>query len=146
MSVSRKASAILRFWDRVEKTKSCWNFKGASIRGYRQLHVNGRATYAHRYSYEIHNGPIPEGHEVMHICDNPGCVNPSHLRIGTERQNMEDMCLKGRTAAKLCFEDVRRIRDLVVMGVPQSEIAKHFGVSCTSVSNVVTGNSFGYVS
>lgn len=75
----------------------CWNFMAAlDGSGYGKLHI-GKRIYrqAHRISYEIHNGPIPNGMLVRHKCDNPRCVNPSHLEVGTSSQNVMDSVVRG---------------------------------------------------
>lgn len=74
----------------------CWLWSGAKYRnGYGWLKVFGRVYSAHRYSYELHNGPIPEGMEILHSCDNKNCINPSHLRIGTHAENMREASERG---------------------------------------------------
>lgn len=79
-----------RFWEKVEKTPTCWNWTGASDQhGYGQIRFDGFAHRSHRVSYEFSNGPIPEGLYLDHKCHNPACVNPEHLRPVTQKQNME---------------------------------------------------------
>lgn len=77
----------------------CWNWAGAkAVNGYGRMKMPGRnAEYAHRLSWEFHIGKIPIGIWVLHHCDNPGCVNPSHLFLGTQTDNMRDMAKKNRS-------------------------------------------------
>lgn len=103
-SISRLADM---FWERVcqDSPDGCWTWTGNSLpAGYgiitHNQKINGRWTgktvYAHRLSYEIHHGEIPDGFMVMHKCDNPPCTNPNHLIIGTAQDNLNDMVKKGR--------------------------------------------------
>jgi hypothetical protein len=88
---------IERFWTKVDKSGDCWEYKGGKkVDGYGVYHLNKKTVRAHRYSWEISNGPIPEGLLVCHRCDNPGCVNPDHLFLGTQIDNMQDSIKKGR--------------------------------------------------
>ena len=88
-----------RFWTKVEKSDGCWKWLGAKTSGYGYLSAGGRGSgvvRAHRLSYEIHHGPIPDGLLVRHKCDNPECVNPEHLEVGTHADNTMDMMLRKR--------------------------------------------------
>ena len=89
-----------RFWDKVEKPRvpgSCWLWQGGKgEKGYGRFTVGGRMEVASRVSYAIHKGPIPSGMIVCHSCDTPACVNPDHLWVGRQEDNMADMDRKGR--------------------------------------------------
>lgn len=88
-------SLVERFWEKVEKTDSCWVWTGSKDR-YGWFRVGSKMTKAHRFSYIIHKGEIPLGMCVLHKCDNPPCVNPTHLYIGTMADNNRDMISKKR--------------------------------------------------
>lgn len=87
-----------RFWEKVRKTDGCWEWLAYTCKfGYGRIGgVRGQVLDAHRVSWELHNGPIPEGICVLHHCDNPPCTNPDHLFLGTLSDNLADMYAKGR--------------------------------------------------
>lgn len=87
-----------RFWNKVYKTDSCWLWIGSRLpTGYGTFRVGKKVKRAHRVSWELHNGPIIDGSLlVCHTCDNPMCVNPDHLFLGTNLDNMRDRNAKGR--------------------------------------------------
>lgn len=142
-------SKIAVFWQRVSKTKSCWNWIGCSG-GYKNrygvfnLKINGKFLnrYCHRISYMIHKGDIGDKF-VCHKCDNPKCVNPDHLFLGTHDDNMKDMVAKGRSnigsnngMSKLTIDKVRTIRNLINNGKSTHEVAKKFGVRASAISRI----------
>jgi hypothetical protein len=89
-----------RFWRLVDKSDvdGCWVWVGNKIKGYGRVVVKGRRYKAHILSYELHSGPVSSGLVVCHTCDNPACVRPDHLWLGTHTQNIADRHAKGRTA------------------------------------------------
>lgn len=98
------APAEVRFWRRVDKTDDCWLWTGGSNGlGYGVFGIaTGQTMGAHRYSWQIVFGPIPDGMFVCHQCDTPACVRPDHLFLGTHEDNMVDMVSKGRQAYVNC--------------------------------------------
>ncbi len=93
----------IRFWDYAQPTEnnSCWNWAGPKdSHGYGFLAFKARNRKAHRISYEMRFGPIPDGLNICHICDNPSCVNPAHLFAATQGENARDMARKGRINPK----------------------------------------------
>jgi len=93
-----KVPLFIRFWEKVIRgdTQECWLWIGENVGGYGRIRVNGRKESANRVSWLIHKGEIPQGLNVCHSCDNPSCVNPSHLWLGTVLENMKDRDKKGR--------------------------------------------------
>lgn len=98
---AHKEPPALRFWRQVQKTDTCWLWTGArSGAGYGQIGINDVRIFTHRFSWELHHGPIPAGLFVCHHCDNPPCVRPDHLFLGTPQDNMVDKIRKGRHLLK----------------------------------------------
>jgi hypothetical protein len=94
----RGVPAVLRFWSHVNWTDYCWTWMGAADRdGYGRFHVpRGETDTAHRVAWRLTFGPIPDGLQVLHKCDNPPCVRPDHLYVGTNEDNVRDKVERGR--------------------------------------------------
>lgn len=87
-----------RFWERVNKTETCWLWTGHTRGGYGRMMIGGQKNYTvHRYSWELHNGPIDEGSDVLHTCDVRNCVYPGHLYLGTDVENSQDRVDRDRS-------------------------------------------------
>ena len=144
-----------RFWQKVDKTDGCWEWTGSKKRrGYVEFFADGKTCLAHRWSYEAHNGPIPPGLFVCHKCDNPCCVRPDHLFVGTAKDNMQDCSKKGRLApphpglkykGKLTLEQVSVIRRLRSLGFLQRELGEMFGCTGANISHICRGFTYSAV-
>lgn len=143
-----------RFWKYVKKTNTCWLWIGTkTTAGYGALRLRGESKQqAHRFSYELHKGTIPNGMCVLHSCDNPPCVNPSHLWLGTLKDNAIDREKKGRgvdnkgeknSRAKLTLNQVEKIRELYETAKYfQRELGVLFSVSRSNIREIVNKNSW----
>lgn len=139
-----------RFWAKVDRRgpDECWEWQASRYgSGYGGYRIDGQTRLAHRVSYELANGPIEDGRDVCHSCDNRLCVNPAHLWMGTAKENLDDCRKKGRQAegernglAKLTDEQVSEVRLRYAAGdITQKELAAEFGLCQGSVSFIVRG-------
>ncbi len=150
--MARAIPVEVRFWSKVNKTKSCWLWTGClHPHGYGMLTLFAPSKHkecAHRISWTMHNGPIPDGLYVLHNCpggDNPACVNPAHLFLGTPDDNMKDAAKKGRMPrgvthhnVKLSGDDVAAIRKLYSPRIYSTYmLAKQFGVGQSAIFKIV---------
>lgn len=126
---------------------SCWEWSGyRNADGYGQVRDGDKMIRAHRYSWLTYKGDIPKGKYVLHKCDNPGCINPHHLFLGDQKDNMLDMKQKGRAnhpigilngRAKLDVEKVKQIIELKKRGYLHRELAGAYGVGTSTISRVL---------
>lgn len=144
-----------QFWKRVDKSNidGCWLWTG-SFQRYGIFHVSRKyqPRRAHRVSWMIHYGLIPKNMLVCHKCDNPPCVNPTHLFLGSITDNHRDMEIKGRIArgnkhgnSKITEQDVREIRQLSTAGIRGSAIAKQFGLTKENVNLIIARKAWRHV-
>lgn len=140
------------FWSRVNKGDGCWMWTGAKMkkrRGYGAVRWDGITKYTHRVSWEITNGEIPDDMIVCHRCDNPPCVRPDHLFLGTDKDNYDDMVAKGRrvvrvlsgeesASAKLSNAQVETIREEYrAGGTSTPKLGRKYGISQTHAYDIV---------
>lgn len=140
----------------ADSVTGCWNWTRAKNQfGYGLIFFNGKTHRAHRVSYEIKNGPIPKGIIVRHSCDNPSCINPNHLLLGTKKENTWDMILRGRSKLKtgdhingtkhpLSKIDESIAEKIFLSEGKHSDIAKKFGVSASLVGGIKRGTHWKY--
>jgi DNA-binding transcriptional regulator YiaG len=150
-----------RFWAKVNKTDSadeCWEWTASKdAKGYGYFYKEGRGgmARAHRISYELNLGPIPAGLLVCHKCDNPGCINPNHLFLGTDKDNSDDKMKKGRFKkvyqrgekngqSKLTGDQVKEIRARLAAGEAQPLIAAEYGIAQSTVSKLNRAARWGH--
>ena len=135
-----------RFMEKVDKTDDCWLWTASKYpTGYGQFSLNGKPHRAHRVAYELFVAPIPNGMYVLHQCDTPACVNPEHLFLGTQADNMRDMTEKARgsnPSIKLTVEAARSIKSLLEQGVPNTIIAGAHDVSQQTICDIKHGRSW----
>lgn len=155
MRTGRPASTVEHFWSKVDvrEEDECWEWRGGKDSdGYGGVRVGNRDYRAHRYSWMINYGDIPKNFLVCHKCDNPPCINPKHLFLGTHKDNVNDMISKGRRIyqkgeerynSKLTWVKVSEIRTLVkTTDLSQSKIAKLYNISEALVSGIVNNKTW----
>lgn len=127
--------------------RSCWNGYGKTI-------LKGKAMQAHRASWKVFVNDIPKGRQVNHKCHVRSCINPSHLYLGDQKQNMEDMKLAGRErklrgsengSSKLKESDIVQIRDLSKEGSSAKQLAKTFNTCLSNIRQIVSRNTWKHV-
>ncbi len=149
------AGIVERFWSKVDRggPADCWEWQASfsSDAGYGQFWLNGTQVRAHRLAYRLECGPIPESLVVRHRCDNPCCVNPAHLELGTHKENSADRVKRGRSNSpfgerhghcKLTEQQVLVIR---ASNEPQHVLAKRYGVTQSVISAARRGETWGHL-
>jgi|SRR3990172_10485598 len=156
---------IIRFWGKAQKTDQCWLWTGATKTeinlNYGQFYFKGKRLAAHRLAWELTFGRIPSSLCVLHSCDNPICVNPTHLFLGTREDNVADRhkkardsrgarhssaCIKKKSNVKLLDSDILEIRRLCASrGLTHKEIADQFGIHKSTVSKIHLRTAWAYV-
>ena len=139
-----------RFWSKVQRGPGCWEWQAClETTGYGYYRYDGRSQVAHRVSWKITNGPITNGLFVLHTCDNRKCVRPSHLFLGTKKDNTQDAIVKGRhkhgeesVHAKLTEKDVKKIKK---DRRTQHVIAQEYGIVQQHVSNIKNGHKWKHI-
>lgn len=162
-----KRPKVINDWNKLSQKivinpeTDCWEWQGfLQPNGYVYVCINYKKTYLHRYSYTVHNGEIPAGMSVLHRCDNRKCVNPNHLFLGTQLDNMRDMHAKGRgligdknpsrknpervqgeknPMAKLTNEIVLKIYAMLKSGVSVGLLSKRYGVARSTLYDIKSG-------
>jgi hypothetical protein len=153
-------TVVERFMSKVDqRPDGCWIWTAQrNAKGYGCFSINGRSRPAHRVAFALFVRPIPAGMFVCHRCDNPSCVNPAHLFIGTAADNSADMVAKGRPrgarspligeshpAAKLSVRDIAIIRREAAEGTEFSELARRFGVTAQAIKRIVARQTWRHV-
>lgn len=141
-----------RFMKFVLVTETCWIWTGSARGGYGKFWMNGKDVKAHRFSYEAHYGPIPEGMYGCHHCDVKLCVRPDHIFPGTHTENYLDAASKGmivrgekRRDSKLKEADIPLIRAWRAEGKSLPVIGKMFGVSPGTIASIISGRNWSHV-
>ena len=144
-----------RFWAKVDKTggeDACWVWTGGKLEsGYGQFKLRSYVRVSsHRLSYEWANGAIPDGMFVCHKCDNPPCVNPAHLFLGTPKDNMHDMIDKGRRVLAPAIGEkngravltVEKVAEIRASSVPYRKLAAQYGVGLSQIGRIKSGEQW----
>jgi len=141
---------LQRFESKIDKTDDCWLWMSSKdLDGYGKITINNKQFFAHRVFYVLYNGPIPDGMVVRHKCRNK-CVNPEHLEIGTQAENMKDKVRDGTSnrgernaTAKLTADKVLEIRRR--SNELQSDLAKEFGVADQTISEIINRHTWKHI-
>jgi len=139
-----------RFWDKVLFTlNGCWDWQGGTTRGYGMFWLDSAMVKAHRVAFVLFYGitlECIEGLKLLHHCSRTCCVNPTHLYIGTQQDNMTDACLAGVMARKLTEDDIINMRQEYASGVlNQYELAAKYGVGQPKISEIINNKFWRHV-
>lgn len=146
-----------RFWSQVRiENGSCWEWIGAKdTHGYGHMSINNRTHRVHRVSYKIFHSEIPNKLHVLHKCDNRNCVNPDHLFLGTNDDNVQDSVTKGRRRgaigekncnSKFVVSDIREIRELhKANSYTPTELASLYSVATSTIHRIVTRKTWSHI-
>lgn len=151
MAINVDTSKDPLFWEKVKEnvTTGCWEWQGFKIKGYGQVtrRYNGFCYVykAHRYSYSLYKGQIADGLLVLHTCDNPKCVRPDHLFLGTQQDNIDDMYSKGRNVNRVgnlsnnvwLNEDKIKIIRALYPYIKQGTLANFYKVHVATISAII---------
>lgn len=140
------------FYVKVQEN-GCWNWLGSTNNdGYGSFQINKKRYRSHKASYLLFVGEFDQSLYCLHKCDNPSCVNPDHLFLGTQKDNMQDAKRKGRNNkgrgvifAKLNGDKIREIRKLLKQSMSQTDIAKIYGVKPNTISQIKTGHTWSHI-
>lgn len=137
---------INNFWKNVDvrDSNACWNWKrSVDHGGYGKTKILGTMYGSHRVAYRIKYGDIPDGKHVLHMCDNPACCNPSHLKTGSHSENMQDMKARGRMGVfgkpiiKMNMDLANQLRFDYKTGLSKNSLSKKYNISCRHIRDIV---------
>lgn len=140
-----------RFWNKVEKTNTCWLWTASkSHNGYGVIWIKDIGNVrVHRFSWELHVGPIPDGLCVLHKCDVPACVNPEHLFLGTRKDNAADMVKKGRSLVGVRNSNAKLTPDIIVLiraaTGSMDQIAERFDVCQRTICQIRNRKTWSHI-
>jgi HNH endonuclease len=148
-----KENDLIRFFKYFTKTEFCWLWVGNKLpKEYGQFYFSHKKILAHRFSYLYHFGNLPQSLDVLHTCDNPSCVNPEHLFLGTNQDNVNDKVAKNRQrkgeripSSKLNAKEVLEIRAKSVNGESSSSIAKEYAVNRRNISFIINRTTWKHI-
>lgn len=135
------AKDLNRFWNKVQKTDTCWIWTATTRNGYGMFRLNGTIVSAHRFSFAYHNNKNIDL-IIRHKCDNPPCVNPEHLEEGTYKQNLTDSIERNRRTNWLTEQQVHEIRSIPMSTTIINDVAQAYNISESNARNVISGVTY----